>query len=205
MLLTFVPQLEKYEGELSADPASEDHTSTITSIRTLVAYLRKNYQSTLAQIDNLTSHGEITFDLLYAILVPRTVITTRCTETGEPRALNLLSATWSDTCYTLYCQGVEGAAADDDAGTADIEPANATPSFGLYQICLHIAVFKGTRRINTLSAFPIEYHSDAEAIRARLVRRGRKWAVLNGIHHVAYRGLATDEMGSKYSVSNRAT
>lgn len=204
MLLTFLPQLEKYEATLSAGPASEDNTSTITSIRTLVAYLRKNYQSTLAQIDNLTSHGEITFDLLYAILVSRTVVITRCTETGEPRALKLLSATWSGTCYTLYCQGVEGASADDDggdnAGAAD-EPANATPSFGLYQICLNIAKFKGTRRINTLVAFPIEYHSDAEAIRARLVRRGRKWAVLNGIHHVAYRGLATDEMGSKYSVS----
>lgn len=172
--------------------------------------MKKNYQSTLAQISNLTSHGEITFNLLYAVLIPRTVFITRCTKTGEPRALKLLSATLEMSprgpFYSLCCHGVEAASADDDDDDdddnvdADIE-RDSTLSFGLDQTWLNIHEFKGTRKISTLSAFPIQYHPDPDAIRARLIRRGRKWAVLSGIHHVAYRGLGTDEMHNKYSVS----
>ena len=49
--------------------------------------MRKNYRQTLARIASLVSHGEITFDLLYAILVPGTVIVRRCPTTRETRAV----------------------------------------------------------------------------------------------------------------------
>lgn len=173
-----------------------------------MAYLRKNYQGTLAQIDNLISHGEIAFNLLYAVLIPRTVLITRCSKTGEPRALKLLFAALETSArgpyYALSCHSVEGASADDDDNDDDdagIERDSAAPSFGMDQSWLSIPEFKGTRKINSLSAFPIQYHPDPEAIRDKLVRRGRKWAVLNGIHHVAYRGLGIDDMNNKYSVS----
>ncbi len=181
-----------------------------------MAYLRKNYQNTLAQIDNLISHGEITFSLLYTILIPRTVFVTRCTKTGEPRALKLRSAALETSArgpyYALSCHSVEGASMDDDDdddydddddGNTDAgaERDSATLAFGLDQSWLSIPEFKGTRKISSLSAFPIQYHPDPQAIRDKLVRRGRKWAVLNGIHHVAYRGLGIDDMNNKYSVS----
>ena len=60
-------------------------------MRVLLDYLRKDYRGTLAHIENLTTHGEITFDMLYAILVPRTVVITECPTTGVLRALRLLS------------------------------------------------------------------------------------------------------------------
>lgn len=33
-------------------------------------YLRKDYRATLATIEHMHSHGEITFDLLYSVMVP---------------------------------------------------------------------------------------------------------------------------------------
>lgn len=54
-------------------------------------FIHKEYKRTLYRIKNLTSHGEITADLLYAIMVPRTVLLTKCPISGEPRALQLIS------------------------------------------------------------------------------------------------------------------
>ncbi|KAH9848062.1 P-loop containing nucleoside triphosphate hydrolase protein [Lenzites betulinus] len=210
LLLTFMPHLEKYEEELRNKPLVENATSTATAIHTLVDYLRRNYRSTLAQIANLTKHGEITFALLYAILVPRTIFITRCSTTGEMRALELLSASKeyspNGDYYNLHCRGVEGAS----ESTRSVEDATEDSSrekdalmFGMDETWVPVQAFKGTRKINTLAAFPLQYHPDPQAIRERLVRRGRKWAVLNGVRHVAYRGVATGELNIKYSVNSR--
>ncbi|KAI0816925.1 P-loop containing nucleoside triphosphate hydrolase protein [Trametes gibbosa] len=206
MLLTFLPRLERYERKLRDNSASEDDTSTTTAIHTLAKYLRKEYANTLAQISNLTEHGEITFALLYAILIPSTVIITRCSTTGETRALELLSAAKEYSprgeYYNLHCRGVEGASSADD-GDEEGSQEKPAPAFGMDESWVSVQAFKGTRKINTLAAFPLEYHPDPQAIRERLVRRGRKWAVLNGVRHVAYRGLATGDTGVKYSVNSR--
>lgn len=82
-----------------------------TSVGVLLEYLRKDYRGTLARIANLTTHGEITFDLLYAVLVPRTVVVTECPVTGEPRALQVLSASKVEnemcTFYNVLCESVD--------------------------------------------------------------------------------------------------
>ena len=36
----------------------------------------------------------------------------------------------------------------------------------------------------------MQYHPDPDGLRVSLIKRGRKWASLNGVHHVYYRGLA---------------
>jgi hypothetical protein len=42
----------------------------MASVDVLVEYLLRDYHQTITSIENLTSHGEITFDLLYAVMVP---------------------------------------------------------------------------------------------------------------------------------------
>ena len=46
-----------------------------------------------------------------------------------------------------------------------------------------IDTFRGTRRISTLIAFPFHFHPDKRAMRARLIRQGRKFVSLMGPHH----------------------
>ena len=58
--------------------------------------------------------------------------------------------------------------------------------------------FGGTQKINGLSAYPIPYHPDPEGLKAMLIERGRKWASLNGVHHVHYHGLAGRRKNCEY-------
>ena len=58
-----------------------------------IELLRRDYAATLAKVASLTAHGEITFDTLFALFVPRTIVLADCPVTGEPRAFELVSAT----------------------------------------------------------------------------------------------------------------
>lgn len=198
----------------------------MSALTTLLDWLHANYHSTLANIAGLVAHGEITFDLLYGILVPRTILFTRDGATGEPRCVRLLSARRDDGLEPRYALSVEGVeAADpqkdqakrgasnhanhddddedyDDEGDYDYDSADEDPedqtstfravgrAFGKSVTTMYIRVFGGTQKINRLSIYPLSYHPDPEALKATLIKRGRKWASLNGVHHVYYRGLA---------------
>ena len=97
----------------------------------------------------------------------------------------------------------------DDLNSGTNSPASRTSSFGYAGLgrVLDVQRFKGTKKISSLIAFPIQYYAGpggVDGLKARLVERGRKWAKLaGGMHHVAYRGLAfkfKDTSYIKYSV-----
>jgi hypothetical protein len=54
---------------------------------------------------------------------------------------------------------------------------------GSATIELEIPKFRGTKRINALEAFPLQYHTDATDVRAELLRCGQKFTHLRGAHH----------------------
>ena len=171
----------------------------LASLRVFLDYMRRNYKQTLARISSLVSHGEITFDLLYAILVPGTIIIKRDTVTRETRAVRLLNASKQVTScgqfYRLSCECLEEIATENEddnktIGWSDADETQKVRRFGWVGHGVSIADFNGVEKISALSAFPIQYHPDTASIRAMLVARGRKWASLTGMHHVQYRGGA---------------
>ena len=242
LLLAFFPEFEQYEKALhNKSPRTTEENYVLASLTVLLDYLRKDYRATLAKIASLKANGEITFELLYAILVPRTILITECPVTGEPRALQLLSATKLEnnmcSLYSLLCENIDsaeegahpGRSESTSASNAHAEPdANAhgqrsardrlaafraartdsmdghsiaTPSdggksFGRVESKILLWSFKGTEKINTLEAYPIQYHQDPEAMKTFLLERGRKWASLKGIHHVHYEGTAAFAMSA---------
>ena len=71
LLISFFPQLEKYEEKLRFGVSrTEEEEKMLEGLTALLDWLRTNYCTTLAKIASLTAHSEITFDLLYGILVP---------------------------------------------------------------------------------------------------------------------------------------
>ncbi|TFK80871.1 P-loop containing nucleoside triphosphate hydrolase protein [Polyporus arcularius HHB13444] len=255
LLLAFFPQFEQYEKALRSKGRTPEEEHVLATLTVLMDYLRKDYRSTLAKIASLKASGEITFDLLYAILVPRTILVTECPVTGEPRALQLLSASKYETSlcslYVLLCESVdsteEGAypgrsesaanpSSNLNANTrtqrgsardrlAALRAQAASPGiiaghgadviagdrpFGRVQSKIVLGAFKGTEKINTLEAYPIEYHANPEAMKSLLLERGRKWASFKGIHHVHYEGTAAFAISVngrkkiiKYNVNSR--
>ncbi|KAI0708424.1 P-loop containing nucleoside triphosphate hydrolase protein [Earliella scabrosa] len=218
LLISFFPQLEKHAEKLQNAARNDDEEQMLSALSTLIDWLRANYRMTLANIANLTAHGEITFDLLYGVLIPHTIIVTRDNATGEPRFLRLLSASRDDKQYILTCEGVEAADpmkdaemrrnskddidhSSDDDDDDDDQTASARPvgrAFGTYITTIYMRIFGGTQKINRLSTYPISYHPDPEGLKATLIKRGRKWASLNGVYHVYYRGLAGRDGGETY-------
>lgn len=88
LLIGFLPDFEAYYHRLAQNKTrTEEETNVMESVRVLVDCIHKEYKRTLYRIKSLISHGEITSDLLYAIMVPRTTLITKCPVTGEPRAL----------------------------------------------------------------------------------------------------------------------
>lgn len=176
----------------------------MSSVSVLTDYLHKDYRTTIASIQRLTSHGEITFELLYAILIPRTILVTSCPTTGEPRAVQLVRSTKvvTDTgrCfYDILCESVD---ADDEpvvddqwspnghSADAELRKAGGGRSFGRVSNRVIITQFDGTMKINELDCYPIKYHVNEAELRKSLVTRGRRWASYRGIHHVFYKGTA---------------
>ena len=116
LLIAFYPQLESYEERLRAIVApSGDEEMTRFAFSALLEWLRVNYRSTLASLQELLSNGEITYGLLYGILIPGTTLVSRDGATGELRAVRLISFSRNDEQYALNCEGLEAADARKDA------------------------------------------------------------------------------------------
>ncbi|RPD62803.1 P-loop containing nucleoside triphosphate hydrolase protein [Lentinus tigrinus ALCF2SS1-6] len=221
LLITFYPNFEEYEQKLSSRSRTEEEERVLASLRVLLDWVRRNYRQTLARISSLVSHGEITFDLLYAILLPGTIIVRRCPTTRETRAMRLLkSVKLTNSCgqqyYGLDCEGLEEMVdededADNSIGWSDEDLAARTGArFGYVESRATVHYFNGVEKICTLSAFPMQFHPDPEGLTAILLARARKWASLSGIHHMQCRGMAGrwEWMGNnqklcKYSIKSR--
>lgn len=201
LILAFLPQFQAYMDKLKAKAnASEEDLNVIATVEVLFDYFRKDYLATLSSIENLTAHGEITFDLLYAILVPRTIMVMTNPVTREPQALQLATATKFETgggmeAYELILEGID---VDDTAYNIK--------AFARTRSRMVVVPFAGTVKITSLDIYPLQYHPQEAEIRQTLLTRGRKWTnYAHGVHHMQYSGLGAfrrhDCKILKYNVS----
>jgi hypothetical protein len=144
-----------------------------------VDYLRSAYADTTQSMLSLLRTGDITYDLLWAFFKPNALVYTTCSGTRKPRCVrynfgeekNTMTGTkyWSLGCSYLDFNG-------EDLSWLPIE--------------LKIAKFRGTKHINALEAFPLQYHAEATTFRADLLECGRKFMSLRGTHHRYCNGSA---------------
>ncbi|OCH84460.1 P-loop containing nucleoside triphosphate hydrolase protein [Obba rivulosa] len=113
-LLARIPELAEYKSKLTQQLESEPEDSplhtTLAHLDHLLDYLTATHARTLETLSSLLAHAEITFDLLWAIFIPRkTILYTLCPASGEPRAVRLLNA---ERCQQLGGSGVVAASHD---------------------------------------------------------------------------------------------
>ncbi|KAI0356819.1 P-loop containing nucleoside triphosphate hydrolase protein [Trametes cingulata] len=106
-LLAWYPELQAHADDLATKVTGEPedpHQRTLLHLQHLLGYLKQTYSSTLETLKSLVEHGDITFDLLWALFVPgKTTLYTLCPITSEPRALRLI--------HTELCQKADSQAA----------------------------------------------------------------------------------------------
>ncbi|KAG6908079.1 hypothetical protein DXG01_006214 [Tephrocybe rancida] len=202
MFITFLPSFKKYRDDLAAKKEKgEADAHIIASVDLLVGAIQSDWRATLQKIERLKSHQEMTYDLLYAILVPRTLFVTKCAITGRPRLFKLMTsqrtALEGKSCYQLTCESVDLVDRISDGSVV----------VGKVQTQILIRQFKGTTKIQNLDAYPFDYHPNQAALRDTLMKRGKKWVGLVGVHHKQYRGIAATKFAtgklSKHNVNGR--
>ena len=57
-------------------------------------------------------------------------------------------------------------------------------------MAIEINFFRGAKRTELLSGFPLQYYPEPDTIRKQLIEYGRKFINLMGIHHRWYKGTA---------------
>lgn len=161
---------------------SDEEEETVSHLSFLIKFLETEYAPLIRKIDILATHGEITFDLIWAIFLPSMIVFTLCPTTAEPRAYRLrdiprlvCNSRTQQRMWNLSCEYVD-----------------ATTDFGLTFVntTLEIQAFDGVVKITDLSAFPIARHGKYQQVQEKLLERAKRWVQLNGIHHVHYDGLA---------------
>ena len=161
----------------------------------LVRYLQTYFEDTIKDLPKLLERGEITFDILWALLPPLTLIYSVDNASEEPQCTLLDSYKQRD---------IEG----EKFWLLKVHHINHDgKSLGEVPDTLVVSEFPGVKSIQDLEAFPLKYHDDMEGVRSTLVERGRLFATLPKIHHCAYSGLAhvKQERGKilKFTVKGR--
>ncbi|KAF9487583.1 P-loop containing nucleoside triphosphate hydrolase protein [Pleurotus eryngii] len=207
IFITFLPNFIEYRDKLAAQKTlTTEERYRHSSVSLLISTFQQDYRVTLAKIQTLTSHAEITFDLLYAILVPRTTFFASCAVTGEPRLFTLSSVSRTSVegkpCYALTCESVDivdsnNSNASNIPGSTNVSGTDSNGSVsvgrvGRVQTTIILLAFRGTVQITSLDSYPLKFHRDPEGLKARLLERGKKWRELSsgGAKHVEYHGNA---------------
>ncbi|KAF8636274.1 hypothetical protein AX17_003665 [Amanita inopinata Kibby_2008] len=115
IFIIFYPNFCAYRDKLlniTPSKRSLHDSHLLSSVSLLLNTITRDFQNTLNRFQKQISHAEITFDLLYALLVPRTLFVAQCTATGLPRVFYLSSFTRVSLpngrkAYQLQCESVD--------------------------------------------------------------------------------------------------
>jgi hypothetical protein len=61
---------------------------------------------------------------------------------------------------------------------------------GKIQTVVCLRPVRGTFKIDTLDAYPLKFHPDEKGLRETIMKRGKQWVSLIGVHHKHYDGVA---------------
>lgn len=177
MLYHYLPELEAYGS--ATDDATPHDSLYLECLNLLTDYIKSAYTFTTQRLIPLLDSGEITYDLLWALFKPNTVVYGKCLGTKKPRCIK-------------YDFGEEKSV-DDDHEYFYIEGRYLDFNgklFGEALTALGISKFRGAKPINSLEAYPFQYHQSIDEEKKELVNCGRKFIALMGIHHRQYQGNA---------------
>ncbi|KZV69065.1 P-loop containing nucleoside triphosphate hydrolase protein [Peniophora sp. CONT] len=174
------------------DKEPQDQTeSLIVDIIAAIHVVEEDLAHTLLGITQLTSEGEITFDLLWALFKPNSLIYSYHSPTEQSRMLLVRRIEYGmhmdRTRYLkLSCDILH-----DDGNL-----------FGFAREHLEITEYRGVRTITDLPTYPLQYHPNADAVYAQAIEMGKRYVQMPQHSYHEISGLAVRE-GGKFYTSGR--
>ncbi|KAK3374292.1 hypothetical protein B0T24DRAFT_679653 [Lasiosphaeria ovina] len=148
-------------------------------LKILVDYVESTYSPIQQHLAELLTRQEITYDLLWALFRPNAEVYSTCPGTSAPRCV----------LYNHY----EEKQRRDGSRYLHVNARYLNTDgtvLGETPVGIEIDHFRGAKRIESLSAYPLQYHPKAAEMRGQLIAYGHKFASLMGIHHQQYEGKA---------------
>ncbi|KAL5344673.1 hypothetical protein ACLOAV_010365 [Pseudogymnoascus australis] len=180
LLHHYLPEIELYRGlKLYRDVDQSKIAEDESHLESLIDYIKTAYGPTRQSLNPLLEDGHITYDLLWALFKPNTLVYTTCFGTGKPRCVKYDFGEERKTNSGVKYFHMEGRYLDFDGKV-----------LGEAVIHLSIEKFRGAKRIDTLEVFPLHCHPNESDARAQLLECGHRFLGLTGIHHVEYHGKA---------------
>ena len=150
-----------------SDAATRDHVDLLYEI------LKEELKDTIKAFEDYVAHGVITYEHLWTIFQPGAVIVSKHGGTLSAYELQEAVGYQKTRCGNAYVLSVENIDWSGD------HFGRGTDSINLYQ-------FRGTKKIKDLLAMPLTFYPEKEALKARLIQRGKKFEELAGYHYKAY-------------------
>ncbi|KAH8878683.1 hypothetical protein GQ53DRAFT_82027 [Thozetella sp. PMI_491] len=167
--------LQQHKKVITTGSAAEKHLDV------LLRYLDATFQPTDDRLSVLLAEGRVTYDLLWALFQPNAEVYTTCRGTKASRCLLFTQIEErKDIVGSKYMHLESRYIGSDGKVLGEVTTSSAIP------------IFRGERRIDSLTAYPLQYHPEKDDIRKQLEECGRKYVSLLGIHHRKYTGKAFD-------------
>jgi hypothetical protein len=177
LLYHYLDELQLYQS--NANTRAIHDPTCLKHLDLLVNFIQTTYKSTAQRLHSLLENGEITYDLLWALFKPNSLVYSTCFGTEKPRCVMYDDGEEGETSNGLKYYKMECRYLDYNGQV-----------FGEASIDFAIVKFRGKKCISTLNAFPLQYHSDEKGMRTHLVECGRKFVSMLGAHHRHCQGTA---------------
>ena len=144
---------------------SQPDTSLVEDLDTALQFIAEEHNGPISDLARLTSLGQITYDLLWALFAPNTYVYRYHPYVEQHQVLICRRISYERTSSGQHYASL----------VCDVVTDNGSV-FGLAREYLEIQFFPGTSKIQDLSIYPLSYHSDNAGVYEHAVRRGKKFA-----------------------------
>ncbi|KAJ7145354.1 P-loop containing nucleoside triphosphate hydrolase protein [Mycena crocata] len=167
---------ELRQEEVSKDSRNED---LFTDLTTVVEFTDQHWSSVDSDLARHLPRQEITFELLWALIQPNTYVYQRFRATEQDQLLYARRTFYprrqdGSQYFRVSCEVVHN---DGDL-------------FGIASIWVEIDAFEGTKKIQDLKTYPVEYHANHQHIREQAIARGKQFAAFQNPAYKEVTGTA---------------
>ena len=184
-VLAFLPNFEDYFTVLKKSDDHTVHPDMIVHLDYAIDFLKLEYNARLSELNSLLKETRITFDLLWGVFIPGSILIANCGLTQEPIAVRLrytYSTEKTDSRSRRFVLSCEYVDFGDGCG----------PGYGDHEV--EIVEFLGAKPITDLDAFPMSPYLEPEyeaKIKEDLIARGRRcFEFSTSPRHMQYSGIA---------------
>lgn len=189
---------DRWLHEKAQEPRDQ---SLVDDLSTALQYIDEHHGSHIATVESLTAHNEMTWDLLWALFAPNTMMYHyhQYTEQHQVLIMRRMKIRYrkDNTPYWhIMCDMI----ADDGLKFGFTKDLGITPRPDLYSD-LEIDHYEGAKKIQDLVVYPLKFAHDPDKIRNDLIERGRKYIGMVGHSYYETSGPAMKEtMNERYEV-----